>query len=94
MNNISEHERFRRGEHARDSRAALAQNQTLEKRLAQRDAKADTWAKYLRHKMDAARCTDPVEVLPEALAKLEQLLEDRIAVATKEIKAALREALK
>jgi hypothetical protein len=42
MNNaISEYERFRRGEHARDSRAALAQNETIETRLTKRDAKAD-----------------------------------------------------
>jgi hypothetical protein len=93
MNNISEHERYRRGEHARDSRAALAQNETLEQRLAKRDAKADFWAQWFRHKMDNARCADPVTLLPDALAKLEQMIDDRVAIAVKEIKATLRKAL-
>jgi len=94
MSNISEQERFRRGEYARDSRAALAQNETLEQRLAKRETKADVWAQWLRQKMDSTNCSDPVELLPDALAKLEQLIDDRVTAAINEVKTALRGALK
>jgi hypothetical protein len=85
MNQISEAERFRRSEHARDSRAALAQNENLEQQLAKRDAKADAWAKWFRHEMTRTHRTDPVELLPEALARIEQLVEDRIAVSVNDV---------
>ena len=94
MTEISEQERFRRGEYVRDSRAALAQNETVEQRLAKRDAKADAWAQWFRQRMDASGCTDPVELLPDALAKLEQLADDRITVAVNELKTAIKGALK
>jgi|SRR5215831_4765101 len=93
MSNISEQERFRRGEYARDSRAALAQNETLEQRLAKCETKADIWAQWFRQKMDASGC-DPVELLPDAFAKLEQTIDDRVTAAINEIKATLRGALK
>jgi hypothetical protein len=93
MNHISEFERFRRGEHARDSRAALAQNESLDQRLAKRDAKADAWAEWFRWKMKNGRCDDPVQLLPDAFAKLEQMIDDRVALAVKEIKDTLRKAL-
>ena len=64
----------------------LAQGLTVDKRLEQRDAKADAWAKWLRWKMDTSRCTDPVELLPDILAQMEQLVDDRVAVAVNEIK--------
>jgi len=94
MSNISEQERFRRGEYARDSRAALAQNETLEQRLAKRETKADVWAQWFRQKMDSTSCTDPVELLPDAFAKLEQTIDDRVTAAINEVKTALRGALK
>ena len=93
MNNISEHERFRRGEHARDSRAALAQNETLDKRLTKRDAKSDAWAQWFRHKMTSTRSVDPVQLLPDALAQLELMIDDRVAAAVKDLKAQLRKGL-
>ena len=93
MNNLSEFERFRRGEHARDSRAALAQNETLDQRLAKRNAKADDWAKWFHHEMTRTHRTDPVQLLPDALAKLEQMIDDRVTIAVKEIKSTLRKAL-
>ena len=79
MNNISEQERLRRQEYARDSRAALAQGLTVDKRLEARDAKADAWAKWLRWKMDSSRCSVPVALLPDILAQMEQLVDDRVA---------------
>jgi hypothetical protein len=80
-------------QHARDSRAALAQNETIDQRLAKRNAKADAWAAWFRFQMKNGRCDDPVRLLPEAFAKLEQLAEDRMALAVKEIKDTLRKAL-
>jgi hypothetical protein len=68
MNNISERERFRRREQVRDARAALAQNESVEQRLKARNAKAEAWTQWFRHKMDATRCQDPLALLPEALA--------------------------
>jgi hypothetical protein len=35
--------------------------------------------------MDSAHCADPVTLLPDAFAKLEQMIDDRVAVAVKEI---------
>jgi hypothetical protein len=43
--------------------------------------------------MDASRCADPVELLPDAFARLEQLAEDRIAASVKEFKDVLRKAI-
>jgi hypothetical protein len=94
MTEISEAERFRRSEYARDSLAAVTQNETVEQRLAKRDAKADLWAQWFRQKMDASGCANPVELLPEALAKLEQMISDHTAAAIKELKTAIKGALK
>jgi len=44
--------------------------------------------------MDSTNCSDPVELLPDALAKLEQLIDDRVTAAINEVKTALRGALK
>jgi hypothetical protein len=90
---INEHERFRRTEYARDSKAALAQGELLEQRIAKREAKADIWVQWFRQKMDSNGNVDPVELLPDALAKLEQTIDDRVAAAVNEIKATLRKAL-
>jgi hypothetical protein len=93
MNQISAQERFRRSETVRDTRAALAQNQSVEARLKTRADKADAWTAWFRHKLDASQCRDPMELLPEALALLEQLADDRVTAAVNEIKATLRKAL-
>jgi hypothetical protein len=94
VTHLSEAERARRSEFVLESRAALAQGKTLEQRTKTREEMADKWAQWFRHKMDARGCTDPVEVLPDAFAKLEQTIDDRVIAAIKEIKAALRGALK
>jgi hypothetical protein len=36
--------------------------------------------------MDAGGCTDPAEVLPDAMARLEQIVDDRVIAAVNEIK--------
>jgi hypothetical protein len=92
--NIDTAERIRRSEFRRDSLGALARGESLEKRAKQREELANEWAAWLRQRMDAADCDNPVEVLPDAMARLQQMIDDRIAVATNELKATLRGALK
>jgi hypothetical protein len=90
----SDTERARRKEWVRESRAALQQSQTVEQRAGRREEKADDWAAWIHQRMDSSNCTDPVELLPDILARMEQTVEDRVAAAIAEIKAALRGALK
>jgi hypothetical protein len=78
----------------RDSKATLVRGGSLETRAQQREELAGQWAAWLRQRMDAAGCDDPTEILPDALARLEQIVDDRVAVAINEIKATLRGALK
>ena len=68
-----ETERSRRREFVQETRAAVAQGQTVEQRAAAREGRADEWAQWLHKKMDATGCTDPVALLPDILAKMEQL---------------------
>ena len=65
----------------------------MEQRTKRREDKADAWAKWLHERMDSTGCSDPVELLPDILARVEQLAEDRVAGAVVEIKTTLRKAL-
>jgi hypothetical protein len=78
----------------RESRAALQNDETLDRRTKRRENKADDWAKWLRSKMDDTGCANPTEILPDAFARLEQLSEDHAAAAVRKIKKALKDALK
>jgi hypothetical protein len=90
---LSEDERVRRREYVRDMRAANQQHTTIESRTKQRADAAAEWATWLHRKMDESGCTDPVELLPYILAKIEQTIDDRVAAAVDGIKRALRKAL-
>jgi hypothetical protein len=87
-------ERVRRREMVRDTRAVVEQGDTFEQRTKHREDKANHWTDWFHAKMEAAREDDPVQLLPDAFARLEQMAEDRIAAAIKELKATLREVLK
>jgi len=91
---LDEAERARRAELVHEARAACRQGISPQERTLQREAKADTWAEWLRRKMDLSGCADPTALLPDALARLEQLNEDRVIAAVRELKASLQEALK
>jgi hypothetical protein len=91
---IDEAERARRTEFVRDTKAALAQDETLEARTKRREEKADEWARWFRQNMEAAGCSDPGQILPDALARLEQITNDQIVAAVHELKTAMRGALK
>jgi hypothetical protein len=87
-------ERARRTEYVRETKTALQNNETIDQRTRKREGKADEWSRWFRQKMDSTGCADPAEILPDALARLEQLAEDHAAAAVREIKAALTKALK
>jgi hypothetical protein len=87
-------EKRRRVEYTRETRAALQNNERLDQRIATREKAADEWARWLHDRMDAAGTNNALEVLPDALAKLEQLSRDHAAGAVRDFKQALKDALK
>jgi hypothetical protein len=91
---LSTAERARRAEYRRDNLAALARGVSLEARAAERERFGQEWGAWLRQRMDACDVDDPVQILPDALARLEQIIDDRVAVAIKEFKTAMKGALK
>jgi hypothetical protein len=93
MTTLNNAERARRTEYTRETRAALQNGERLDQRIRKFEDKASAWSQWLRQKMDSTGCANPSEVLPDALARLEQIAEDRAAAAVREIKAALRKAL-
>jgi hypothetical protein len=89
----SEAERVRRRELVRDMRAANQRGISIEQREKQRADAAAEWTQWLHQKMESSGCTDPVELLPDILAKIEQTIDDRVAAAIAEIKQTLRKAM-
>jgi hypothetical protein len=92
--NIDTAERIRRSEYARDSKAALARGESFEARSKRREGYANEWAAWLRQRMDASDCDDPVQIFPDALARVQQLAEDSAIAAINEFKTAMKGALK
>jgi hypothetical protein len=80
-------ERARRTEYLRETRAALQNNERLDQRIRKFEDKATAWTHWFKEKMGHAGCADPAKILPDAFARLEQIAEDRVAAATREIKA-------
>jgi hypothetical protein len=91
---LSTSERIRRSELRRDNLGALARGVSLEQRSKQREEFANEWSAWLRQRMDACNCDDPTAILPDALARLQQLAEDSALAAIKELKKTLMGALK
>jgi hypothetical protein len=89
----SEDERVRRRELVRDMRAANQRGISVEERTKQREESAAEWTAWLHRRMDESGCTDPVELLPEILARLEQTIDDKVGAAVAEMKQTLRKAL-
>src|SRR5262245_19971980 len=90
---INEAERARRAEFARDARAAAQEGETLEQRIKKREENAEAWAHWFRQKIDSNGCADPVELLPDAWARLEQIVDDRVAAAVAELKVCIDKVL-
>jgi hypothetical protein len=95
---ISETERARRQQLVINSRAALALGVSLEACLAARKAAIEQWTAIIRGQMSEHGVSDPVAVLPEILARLEEhaIGEARTAAkaaAREEFRALLRKAI-
>jgi hypothetical protein len=86
--------RARRTELVRETRAALSQNESLAARTKRREENADEWARWFKRRMDEVGCADPVQLLPDAFARLQQITADRVATAVSELKKAMCGALK
>jgi hypothetical protein len=74
------------------ARAALS-GQTVAQRDRTRNARAGEWSRWLRKEMDVHGCEDPAEVLPAALAHLEQIADDHVIAAVRQLRSDLRKAL-
>jgi hypothetical protein len=95
---ISEDERARRRQYAIDSRAALGLGVSLEQCLTARKAAIGHWTTLIRAQMQEHGVSDPVEILPELLVRLEEhaVGEARTAAkaaAREEVRALLRKVL-
>jgi hypothetical protein len=69
---LTEAERVRRRELTRDSRAAIQLGLSLDQYRQQREAVISDWCEFLHAEMDRSHANDPIEVLPQALARLEE----------------------
>src|SRR5258707_15163980 len=95
---LTELERTRRAEFNADSREALRLGKSLEEFIASRDAHADDWARWFHAEMEKFGVTDPIEVVPNAMVRVEQraIAEARAAAVTAardELKRMLRKAI-
>jgi hypothetical protein len=98
MTNVDVNEQVRRRELIRDTRAASEQGQELEEYRAKRDQAIAEWAAWFHAEMDKCHATDPVEVLPQALALLQERANAAARTAAKtaardEVKKMLRKAI-
>jgi hypothetical protein len=57
-------------EYISESRSALVNGETIEKRSKARQQKADLWAARLHERMDNAGTSNSVELLPDFAARL------------------------
>jgi hypothetical protein len=87
-------ERARRTEFVRETKAAIQNGETLEQRTRKYEDAAVEWSHWVREKMKRAGAEDPVELLPDILARIDQTIDDRVAAALRELKASLTGALK
>jgi hypothetical protein len=98
MTNIDANEQARRRELIRDTRAASQQGLELPEYREKREKAISEWTAWFHSEMDKCHASDPVEVLPAALA----LLQERATAAARtaaraaahaEVKAILRKAI-
>jgi hypothetical protein len=85
---LPEAERARRRQLVIDSRAAIGLGISLDACLTARKAAIESWTTTIRARMTECGARDPVEILPELLARLEERV---IGEARTAAKAAARE---
>jgi hypothetical protein len=91
--NAADNEQRARIRSVKEAGWAALSGQTVAQRDQIRNARASEWSRWLRKEMDAHGCEDPAEVLPAALAHLEQIIDDRTLAAVRQLRSDLRKAL-
>jgi hypothetical protein len=89
--NIDSTEQVRRRDYVRDTRAASAQGLEIDEYRAKRDQAVNEWAEWFHATMKECRVDDPAEILPQAMAMLQ---ERAIAAARSAAKTAARDEVK
>jgi len=89
---VSESERLRRVERMTDIERALRQGTNVQQRSASREQRADKWCEWYRRRMEVGG-GDPMQYMPDALAELEERIQDEVKGAIQALKAELRKAL-
>jgi hypothetical protein len=84
-------ERARRIEFMQDTKRALKQGSNAARRAQQREQKAIAWTDWFRRKMDAGAA--PMSVVPDALAELEQRIDEAAVEVVNRLKVELIKAL-
>ena len=82
-----------RADFTADLRGAVAQGISFEERRERYETKANAWLKWWTREMKVRNCDDPNELLPDACARLDAIIEDRVAMAIRDLRAELRKAL-
>jgi hypothetical protein len=72
MSNIDANEQVQRRELIRDTRAASQQGLELPEYREKREKAISEWTAWFHSEMDKCHASDPVEVLPAALALLQE----------------------
>lgn len=85
---VTDTERQRRSERVRDMKRAVRRGESVERRDASRELRADLWTEWFRRRLDTLG-GDPVQHLPE----LEERIDDQVAAAIRQLKADLKRAL-
>jgi hypothetical protein len=85
--------RQRRVDKVRDEVRGALVGELSEKRAKKLEIKADAWSRWFHTKMDEGGVVDPLALLPDALARLEMMHEDFVALAIRDLRASLRKAL-
>jgi hypothetical protein len=98
MTSIDTNEQVRRREFIRDTRAASALDLEVDEYRVKRDQLIAEWANWFHATMDQCHAMDPVEVLPQAFARLQERADAAARHAAKvaaraEVKAMLKRAI-
>jgi hypothetical protein len=82
---LTEAERQRRAAHMADMREAVALGRSVEEHLQLRAAVASEWAEWFHIEMNECGVDDPTEVLPQALARIQQRATAEACRAAKDV---------
>jgi hypothetical protein len=89
----ADNERRAQIERVKEAGFAAVSGRTVAQREKARATKADEWAGWWHREMEIHNSSNPVELLPDAFARLEQLAEDKALFAVRQLRSDLRKAL-